>query len=60
MVSDMLKTQADAMEEVLRDQPIGRLGRSKEIADAVLWLCSSGSTFVIGHALAVDGGFTAH
>jgi len=60
MVSGMLATQADAIKEILRDQPIGRLGRAEEIADAVLWLCSSGSTFVIGHALAVDGGFTAH
>ncbi|GAB4064083.1 SDR family oxidoreductase [Ancylobacter sonchi] len=60
MVSGMLAEQADAMKEILRDQPIGRLGRSQEIADAVLWLCSPGSTFVIGHALAVDGGFTAH
>lgn len=60
MVSDMLKTQPDAMKEIMREQSIGRLGRSDEIADAVLWLCGPGSTFVIGHALAVDGGFTAH
>lgn len=60
MVSAMLEKQADAMKEILREQPIGRLGRVEEIADAVLWLCSSGSTFVIGHALAIDGGFTAH
>jgi NAD(P)-dependent dehydrogenase (short-subunit alcohol dehydrogenase family) len=60
MVSDMLATQADAMKEILRDQPIGRLGRSEEIADAVLWLCSPGASFVLGVALPVDGGFTAH
>ncbi|WP_429552106.1 glucose 1-dehydrogenase [Paraburkholderia sp. MM5477-R1] len=60
MVSEMLEKQADAMKEILREQPIGRLGRVGEIADAVLWLCSVGSTFVIGHALAIDGGFTAH
>lgn len=60
MVSDMLEKQADAMKEILRDQPIGRLGRPEEIASAVLWLCGPGSSFVIGHALAVDGGFTAH
>lgn len=60
MVAEMLEKQPDAMKEILREQPIGRLGRAEEIADAVLWLCSSGSTFVIGHALAIDGGFTAH
>jgi NAD(P)-dependent dehydrogenase (short-subunit alcohol dehydrogenase family) len=60
MVANMLDTQADAMKEVLRDQPIGRLGRSDEIAAAVLWLCSPGASFVIGVPLPVDGGFTAH
>jgi NAD(P)-dependent dehydrogenase (short-subunit alcohol dehydrogenase family) len=60
MVADMLDTQPDAMKEIMRDQPIGRLGRSDEIAAAVLWLCSPGASFVIGVPLPVDGGFTAH
>ena len=60
MVADMLDTQPDAMKEIMRDQPIGRLGRSSEIAAAVLWLCSPGASFVIGVPLPVDGGFTAH
>jgi NAD(P)-dependent dehydrogenase (short-subunit alcohol dehydrogenase family) len=60
MVAAMLEKQADAIKEILRDQPIGRLGRAEEIASAVLWLCSPGASFVIGHALAVDGGYTAH
>jgi NAD(P)-dependent dehydrogenase (short-subunit alcohol dehydrogenase family) len=60
MVAGMLAKEPDSMLAILRDQPIGRLGRAEEVAAAVLWLCSPGSSFVIGHALAVDGGFTAH
>jgi NAD(P)-dependent dehydrogenase (short-subunit alcohol dehydrogenase family) len=58
MVSSMLVSQPEAMKELMKEQPIGRLGRPEEIAAAVLWLCSPGSSFVIGHALAVDGGYT--
>ena len=58
MVANMLAKEPDAMKETLRDQPIGRLGRAEEVAAAVLWLCSDGASFVIGHALVVDGGYT--
>ena len=60
MVSEMLAKEPDAMKEIARDVPIGRLGRPEEIAAAVLWLCSPGASFVIGHALVVDGGYTVH
>ncbi len=40
-------------------EPMGRLGTPGEIADAVLWLCSPGASFVTGVALPVDGGWVA-
>ena len=39
--------------------PIGRIGISEEVAEAVVWLCSDGASFITGQALAVDGGFVA-
>jgi NAD(P)-dependent dehydrogenase (short-subunit alcohol dehydrogenase family) len=42
-----------------KSAPIGRLGRPEEIAEAVVWLCSDAASFVVGHALAVDGGAVA-
>jgi NAD(P)-dependent dehydrogenase (short-subunit alcohol dehydrogenase family) len=38
---------------------LGRVGRPQEVADAVLFLCSSHSSFVTGADLAVDGGYSA-
>ena len=39
--------------------PLGRAGFPADIANAALWLASSESSFVTGHALVVDGGLTA-
>jgi NAD(P)-dependent dehydrogenase (short-subunit alcohol dehydrogenase family) len=58
MVSGMLESQPEAMAELMKEVPMARLGKAREIADAVLWLCSDYSSFVIGHALPVDGGYT--
>ncbi len=58
MATRMLASQAEAIKALMKDVPIGRLGRPEEIAAAVLWLCSPGASFVIGHALVVDGGYT--
>ncbi|MET8179817.1 glucose 1-dehydrogenase [Streptomyces sp. NPDC005336] len=60
MVADMLHGQADAMAEIMKQQPIGRLGTAEEVAAAALWLCSDAASFVVGVALPVDGGYTSH
>ena len=58
MVEDMLVNQVDEMEILVQQLPIKRLGKAEEIADVVLWLCGSASTYVIGQAISVDGGYT--
>ena len=57
---DVFKGDEQVYDQAAKSVPIGRAGRPEEIAAAVLWLCSPGAGFVIGHALAVDGGYTAH
>jgi NAD(P)-dependent dehydrogenase (short-subunit alcohol dehydrogenase family) len=38
---------------------LGRVGKPEEIASAALFLASEDASFVTGHSLVVDGGFTA-
>jgi NAD(P)-dependent dehydrogenase (short-subunit alcohol dehydrogenase family) len=50
---------SDAHDQMAAMHPIGRTGRPEEIAESVLWLCSDKASFVTGHTLVADGGFTA-
>ena len=58
-VEAMIGGDPKVLDEMVKGEPIGRLGEPEEIAAAVLWLCSPGASFVVGHALLVDGGYTA-
>jgi NAD(P)-dependent dehydrogenase (short-subunit alcohol dehydrogenase family) len=48
----------EGRERVIAQEPIGRMGKPEEIAAAVVWLCSDAASFVLGHAMVVDGGQT--
>jgi NAD(P)-dependent dehydrogenase (short-subunit alcohol dehydrogenase family) len=50
--------QGEELEQMMKTYvPMARLGRPEEIADAVLWLCSSAASYVTGQSISVDGGF---
>jgi NAD(P)-dependent dehydrogenase (short-subunit alcohol dehydrogenase family) len=48
----------EGQERVIAQEPVGRMGKAEEIAATVVWLCSDAASFVIGHAMVVDGGQT--
>jgi NAD(P)-dependent dehydrogenase (short-subunit alcohol dehydrogenase family) len=50
---------AEAEAKLIAGEPSGRMGQPEEVAAAVVWLCSSAASFVTGHAMTVDGGYTA-
>jgi NAD(P)-dependent dehydrogenase (short-subunit alcohol dehydrogenase family) len=55
---DVVAGDEQAYAKLAKQVPIGREGRPEEIASVVLWLCSPGASYVVGHALTVDGGLT--
>lgn len=59
MLTHVAGKKAEAMAQMAAAHPIGRIGRAEEVANAVIWLCSDKASFVTGHSLMVDGGYTA-
>ena len=63
MVDKILAAQPELAKKIVaairEKEPVGRWGQAEEIAESVIWLCSSAASFVTGAILAVDGGFVA-
>ena len=58
MVAELAKTNPEFIEQGNAMHPIGRVAETEEIARCVLFLASDEASFVVGHALRVDGGYT--
>lgn len=58
MIERVFGDTPEGHQAVLAQEPIGRMGKPEEIANAVLWLCSDSASFVVGAAMVVDGGQT--
>lgn len=54
-----ITTDREMKNTVTALHPIGRLGKPEEVADTIVWLCSDEASFITGHSLLVDGGYTA-
>jgi NAD(P)-dependent dehydrogenase (short-subunit alcohol dehydrogenase family) len=59
MVERAIDKAMVAEEQMIAIEPIGRLGKPEEIAEGVCWLFSDAASFVTGHSLVIDGGWTA-
>lgn len=62
LATDVMEAQPDpeaAREDAEAVHALKRLGRPEEVADAIVFLASDEASFVTGHALVVDGGYSA-
>lgn len=58
MVDRFAGKEGAGRDSLVAAHPVGRLGTSEEIAEAVLYLCSDAAKFTTGSSLMVDGGYT--
>jgi NAD(P)-dependent dehydrogenase (short-subunit alcohol dehydrogenase family) len=53
-----LTLTSEQLARIASRQPMGRGGQPEEVAEAVLFLCSDGASFITGATLVIDGGLT--
>jgi len=59
LLADIMGTMPAFRADVQRETKMGRLGKPEEIAGVACFLASDDASFVTGHALVADGGYTA-
>jgi NAD(P)-dependent dehydrogenase (short-subunit alcohol dehydrogenase family) len=50
--------QGEALKQMEKGIPMGRVGRPEEVASVVLWLCSDAASYLTGQSISIDGGLT--
>lgn len=58
MVDRFTGEDPKVLEQLVAAKPMGRVGQPEEIAETVVFLCSSAASFITGQAIAIDGGWT--
>ena len=58
MVIRAYANNPQARADAISRHPIGRLGRPEEVAEAAVWMCTDDASFVTGHLMSVDGGYS--
>lgn len=59
MMDRLTGEKEEVEEKFISLEPMARMGKPEEIANAVVWMCSDEASFVTGHAMTIDGGFVA-
>lgn len=59
MIDRLTGLDKEAEKQFVDMEPVGRMGKPEEVAEAVMWLCSDAASFVTGHSMPVDGGWIA-
>ena len=49
----------ETQEKILARIPMGRFGTPEDVAEAVIFLCSDGASYITGQVLTIDGGMIA-
>jgi NAD(P)-dependent dehydrogenase (short-subunit alcohol dehydrogenase family) len=59
LIADMITENPEMHEQLVASHPLGRIAEPEEVADSIVWLATSKSSYVTGVALPVDGGYLA-